>query len=289
MKTNDYFLYKLVPLILAVMISGCASLQNQKQEVISTILSADDSPISFAVKGTGEPTIVFVHCWTCNHKLWQHQIDYFSDNYRVVWLDLAGHGQSGSTRSEYTMEAFGEDVAAVVNEVGANRVVLVGHSMGGPVSIEAANLLGDKVVAVVGVDTFYTPFKFPKSEAEIDGFVKPFEKDFSGTSQQLFQSMFTPNVDPELKASIAEHFADANPEMGISAMHEIFRWVAQNVPDSLERYSNKLKNINAAPNGNEKPLHKSVTLIPGVGHFVPQVKPEEFNAALSRIISECQY
>lgn len=288
MKTNDYFLYKLVPLLLAVVISGCASFQDQKQEVISSVLSADDSPISFAVKGTGEPTIVFVHCWTCNHKLWQHQIEYFSDKYRVVWLDLAGHGQSGSTRSEYTMEAFGEDVAAVVNKVGAKRVVLVGHSMGGPVSIEAANLLGDKVVAVVGVDTFYTPFQFPKSEAEIDGFVKPFKKDFSGTSQQLFQSMFTPNVDPELKDSLAEHFADANPEMGISAMYEIFRWNVKNVPDSLERYSNKLKNINAAPNGNEKPLHRSVTLIPGVGHFVPQVKPEEFNAALSRIISECQ-
>ena len=286
MKTTNYFVFKLVPLLIVVVISGCASLQDRKQEVISTALSADDSPISFAVKGTGEPAIVFVHCWTCDHNFWQHQIEYFSDKYKVVWLDLAGHGQSGSTRSKYTMEAFGEDVAAVVNKVGAKRVVLVGHSMGGPVSIEAANILGDKVVAVVGVDTFYTPFQFPKSETEIDGFVKPFEKDFSGTSQQLFQSMFTPNVDPELKASIAKHFANANPEMGISAMYEIFRWNAQNVPDSLEHYANKLKNINAAPNGNEKALHKSVTLIPGVGHFVPQVKPEEFNAALSKIISE---
>ena len=288
MKTTNYFIFKLVPLLIVVVISGCASLQDRKQEVISTALSADASPISFAVKGTGEPTIVFVHCWTCDRNFWQHQIEYFSDRYKVVWLDLAGHGQSGSTRSEYTMEAFGEDVAAVVNKVGAKRVVLVGHSMGGPVSIEAANILGGKVVAVVGVDTFYTPFKFPKSEVEIDGFVKPFEKDFSGTSQQMFQSMFTPNVDSELKASIAKHFANANPEMGISAMYEIFRWNAQNVPDSLERYSNKLRNINAAPNGNEKALHKSVTLIPGVGHFVPQVKPEEFNAALSKIISEYQ-
>lgn len=288
MKTTNYFVFKLVPLLIVVMISGCASLRDRKQEVISTALSADDSPISFAVKGTGEPTIVFVHCWTCDRNFWQHQIEYFSDKYKVVWLDLAGHGKSGSTRSKYTMEAFGEDVAAVVNKVGAKRVVLVGHSMGGPVSIEAANILGDKVVAVVGVDTFYTPFQFPKSETEIDGFVKPFEKDFSGASQQLFQSMFTPNVDPELKASMAKHFAKSNPEMGISAMYEIFRWNAQNVPDSLEQYANKLKNINAAPNGKEKALHKSVTLIPHVGHFVPQVKPEEFNTALSKIISECQ-
>jgi pimeloyl-ACP methyl ester carboxylesterase len=61
-----------------------------------------------------------------------------------------------------------------------------------------------------------------------------------------------------------------------------------NVPDSLNSYSEKLKNINAAPTGKETALHESVTLIPGVGHFVPQVKPEEFNAVLSKIISEYQ-
>jgi pimeloyl-ACP methyl ester carboxylesterase len=286
MKPTNSFLYKLVPLLFVVAVLGCASLKDQKNEVVSTVLSSDGSPISFAVKGMGEPTIVFVHCWTCNHKFWRHQIEYFSKKYKVVWLDLAGHGLSGSTRSDYTMEAFGDDVAAVVNKVGAKRVVLVGHSMGGPVSIEAANILGDKVAGVVGVDTFYTPFQYPKSQAEIEGFVKPFEKDFVGTREQMFQSMFTPNADPELKASIAKQSSGANPEMGISAMYEIFRWNVQNVPDSLNSCADKLKNINAAPTGNETALHKSVTLIPGVGHFVPQVKPEEFNAALSEIIIE---
>ncbi len=288
MQKFNYFLQKLLPLLFAIVISGCAFMQEPKQEVISTVLSADDSPISYAVKGKGEPTLVFVHCWTCDHNSWRHQIDYFTKKYRVVWLDLAGHGQSDSTRSEYTMEAFGEDVAAVVNKVGGNRVVLIGHSMGGPVSIEAAKILGDKVVAVVGVDTFYTPFNYPKSEAEIEGFLEPFKKDFEGTCQQMFQSMFTPDVDPELKASIAKQFSGANPEMGISAMYEILRWGAQNVPSDLEGFSNKLKNINAAPTGNEKALHQSVTLIPGVGHFVPQVKPEEFNAVLSKILNEYQ-
>lgn len=288
MKTNNHSFIRFVSLLSVVVIFGCASLQDRKQARISSVLSADGSPISFAVEGRGEPTIVFVHCWTCDHTFWKNQIAYFSKKYKVVWLDLAGHGLSGSTRSEYTMEAFGKDVAAVVNKAGGDRVVLVGHSMGGPVIMEAAKILGDKVVAVVGVDTFYTPFQFPKSEAEIEGFVKPFEKDFVGASQQMLQSMFASDADPELKASIVEQFSGAEPEMGISAMYEIFRWNAQNVPSVLESYSNKLENINAAPTGNETALHTSVTLIPGVGHFVPQVKPDEFNAALSEIISEYQ-
>jgi pimeloyl-ACP methyl ester carboxylesterase len=268
--------------------SGCAFVKNQKEQVISTVLSEDGSSISYGVKGQGEITVVFVHCWTCNHEFWKPQIEYFSKAHKVVWLDLAGHGLSSSTRKEYKMTSFGKDVAEVVNKVGGNKVILVGHSMGGPVSIEAAKILGNKVVAIVGVDTFYTPFKYPNSEAEIEGFVKPFKEDFIGTSQQMVQSMFTPKADPELKASIVKQFSGANPEMGISAMYEIFRWNAQNVPSSLESYSDKLKNINGASTGNERALHKSVMLIPGVGHFVPQVKPDEFNAALGEIIGEYQ-
>lgn len=286
MTINKSFLCKLVSVLLVVVIAGCACLKGQKQETTSTVLSKDGSPISFGVKGIGEPTIVFVHCWTCDHKFWKQQIEYFSNKHTVVWLDLAGHGLSGSSRTDYTMEAFGEDVAAVVNKAGGNKVILIGHSMGGPVSIEAAKILGDKVVAVVGVDTFYTPFKLPKSEAEIEDFIKPFKKDFTGTSQQMVQSMFAPEVDHELKASIVKQFSGQNPEMGISAMYEIMRWNAQNVPSCLESYSNKLKNINGAPTGNETALHESVSLIPSVGHFVPQVKPDEFNDVLSKIISE---
>lgn len=288
MRITKPFLYQLVSLVLVVVISGCASLQNRKQEAVQTVESADGSPISYAVKGSGEPTLVFVHCWTCDHSFWENQIEYFSKSHKVVWLDLAGHGLSGSARSDYTMEAFGEDVAAVVHKVDGKRFVLVGHSMGGPVCIEAAKLLGDKVAAIVGVDTFYTPFQYPESEAGIEGIMKPFKKDFAATSRQMVQSMFTPDVDLELKAKIVKHFSGEHPELGISAINELLRWHIQNVPSSLDRFSNKLWNINAAPTGKETALHKSVTLIPGVGHFVPQVKPEAFNAALSRIISVYQ-
>jgi pimeloyl-ACP methyl ester carboxylesterase len=184
------------------------------------------------------------------------------------------------------MTAFGEDVAAVVNEIDADNVVLVGRSMGGPVVIEAAKLLGDKVIGVVGVDTFYTPFVYPKSETEIDGFVKPFKDDFKGASEQLVRSMFTPEADPDLITSIAKQMSVANQDMGISAMYEIFRWNAKHNPSSLDKYSKILRNINGAPTYEKIALHKSVVLIPGVGHFVAQVKPNKFNEALEKIITE---
>jgi pimeloyl-ACP methyl ester carboxylesterase len=272
--------------MLAAFIVGCSPVEELQTEEISTVNSADGSEISYGVQGEGEVTIVFVHCWTCTHGFWKPQVNYFANKYRVVWLDLAGHGASSSKRKDYTMPAFGEDVAAVVNAVGGEKIVLVGHSMGGPVSIEAANMLGNKVIGIVGVDTFYTPFEYPASEEKIEEFVKPFKEDFTGTTEQMVRSMFVPEAAPAVVEALVEEFVGANREMGISAMYEIFRWSAKNVPGTLEKYGKKLRNINGAPKGNEKPLHEGVTLMPGVGHFVAQVKPDEFNLVLEEIVEE---
>jgi pimeloyl-ACP methyl ester carboxylesterase len=184
------------------------------------------------------------------------------------------------------MAAFGADVAAVVNAVGAEKVVLVGHSMGGPVSVEAANLLGDKVIGIVGVDTFYTPFVYPNTEEKIEEFVKPFKGDFAGTSEKLVRSMFIQDVDPAVVETWVQEFSGANQQMGVSAMYDIFRWNAKNVPGTLDKYEKKLRNINAAPRGDEIPMHKSVVLVNNVGHFVAQVRPYRFNNVLDRIIAE---
>ncbi len=285
MKTDNSTLTTLVFIFLIALIAGCSSVQYIKKESISTVNSTDGSSITYGVCGRGNITIVFVHCWTCNHEFWRPQIEYFSKKHKVVWLDLAGHGLSNSNRQEYTMLSFGEDVAAVVNQIDSDNVILVGHSMGGPVVIEVAKLLGDKVIGIVGVDTFYTPFEYPKSEAEINGFMRQFNDDFRVSSEQLVRSMFTPEADPDQITSIVKQMS-ADQVMGISAMYELFRWNMKNDPSSLDKYSKKLRNINAAPTGEEIALHKSVRLIPGVGHFVAQVKPNEFNQALNRIITE---
>ncbi len=285
MRFQKKSLTTLVSIFLLFFVLGVSSVSALEKASGSSVKSADGSSINYGVQGKGDVTIVFVHCWTCNHGFWKPQIEYFAKNHRVVWLDLAGHGSSTSNRKEYTMSAFGQDVAAVVNAVGADKVILVGHSMGGPVSIEAANLLGESVIGVVGVDTFYTPFVYPKSEEKIEEFVKPFKDDFTGTSENMVRSMFVPDADQAVVESLVKEFASADPEMGVSAMYDIFRWSAKNSPGILQKYGKRLRNINGAPKGDEKPLHESVVLIPKVGHFVAQVKPDEFNKALDEIVA----
>jgi len=275
-------------LILVVLIAsaGCTSTTpSSERQITATVESADGSPIVYGVRGQGEPAIVFVHCWTCNHSFWDAQIDYFAKRYQVIWLDLAGQGESGSRRQRYTMKAFGQDVAAVVNRIGARIVILVGHSMGGPVVVEAAKQLGDRVIGIVGVDTFYTPFEYPTSEEAIAEFVKPFETDFHGTSEKMLHSMFTPQADPAVIDAIVTKFSAADPEVGVSAMYELFDWNAHQAPADLQRFADILYNINAAPTGKEPPPNAHVVMVPEVGHFIAQVKPEAFNQALDRVIT----
>jgi len=81
--------------------------------------SKDGTPISYEVFGKGEPTLVFVHGWSCDARYWSAQVPVFSKKFRVIVLDLAGHGHSGMSRTKYTMSSFGEDVRAVTESTGS--------------------------------------------------------------------------------------------------------------------------------------------------------------------------
>ncbi len=97
--------------------------------------SKDGTSISYEIYGKGEPALLFVHGWSCDARYWHAQLSHFSRNHRVITLDLAGHGHSGTTRSKYTMLAFGEDVRAVAKATGSSNLILIGHSMGGSATI----------------------------------------------------------------------------------------------------------------------------------------------------------
>ena len=117
-------------LMLLILIFGTMQARAEWPYIVQ---SKDGTPISYEVFGAGEPTLVFVHGWSCDARYWRAQVPYFSKKHRVVVLDLAGHGHSGMSRTKYTMRAFGEDVRAVTESTGSHSVILIGHSMGGSV------------------------------------------------------------------------------------------------------------------------------------------------------------
>src|SRR5690606_18420064 len=101
--------------------------------------------------------LVLVHCWTCNVEFWRDTYNAFP-GYRVIAMDLPGHGKSDKPRTDYTMEYFAKAVDAVMKGAGVKQAVLVGHSMGSPIIRRYYELYPKKTIGLVIVDGSLIPY-----------------------------------------------------------------------------------------------------------------------------------
>ena len=112
----------------------------------TTIESFDGVNISFDNEGKGDPVIILIHGWANTRNIWEAQISHFSEKYQVIAVDLPGFGKSGNNRIDWSTESYGKDIAAIIQGLNLNKVVLVGFSLGAPISIECANLIPDHII-----------------------------------------------------------------------------------------------------------------------------------------------
>ena len=250
------------------------------------ITSPDGIAIRYDVDGGGAPSLVFVHGWSCDRTYWAAQMRAFAPDYQVVAIDLAGHGESGDGRKSWTMASFGGDVVAVVDGLGLDDVVLIGHSMGGDVIVEAALALASRVLGIVWVDT-YSSLDSPRGEADVAAFVEPFRADFVTSTQQLVRRMFPTGADPRLVDRVASDMSSAPPAIAL----DVLRNAISNGGPVLERLSAMSAPI-VAINPDYRPTDEASlrrhgvrpVLMSGVGHFLMMEDPDRFNDVLSSVI-----
>lgn len=112
-------------------------------------LQVFDQPAAGAGR-EGAP-IVLLHCFGCSSQWWNPILPALNEHHRVIRLDLIGHGGSEKPKSGYEIETQASAVAAVLNHLGVNGAVVVGHSMGGTVGTalaETASELVDRLVLI---------------------------------------------------------------------------------------------------------------------------------------------
>lgn len=98
------------------------------------IVDYKGSPIFYTDEGQGD-SIVFLHGFLENSTMWKSLVPHFSSSYRVICIDLLGHGQTGCLGYIHTMEDMADAVQAVISELNINKFTLIGHSMGGYVGL----------------------------------------------------------------------------------------------------------------------------------------------------------
>ena len=254
----------------------------------SFVTSPDSIQIDYEVHGTGEPALIFVHGWSCDRTYWKGQLETFSKNFKVVAIDLAGHGESGLGRRAWTIEAFGADVVAVVEKLHLKRVILIGHSMGGDVIAEAARQLRGRVAGLVMVDT-YKKLGAGRSPEAVHTFVENLRANFVDSARSFVRSMFVPNSDSSLENWIVKDMSSASPSVAIGSVESAMSY-SRRMPQTLEELKLPVIAINPdnAPTDVASLEHYGVKLMimPGVGHFLMMEDPTRFNELLNQAIDK---
>jgi pimeloyl-ACP methyl ester carboxylesterase len=249
------------------------------------VSSADGVPIVYEQYGTNRPALILVHGWSCDRSYWQAQTTALADSFTVVTLDLGGHGESGADRSAWTIASFGADVAAVVERLQLDDIILVGHSMGGDVILEAARRLPGRVRGLVWVDT-YKELPVSRTTEQLESFIATLQENFPRATQNLVRSMFVAESNAELVDRVAKDMASAPPTIAVPSVKSALMY-ANEVPAVLKELNLPVFAINPEqPASNTAALRQfgvELVTMSGVGHFLMMERPARFNAILSDV------
>ncbi len=111
-----------------------------------------DWHIAYGLKGSGDAALVFVHGWGSDRSAWDAQLRNLQFDGRVVAVDLLGHGRSAMPEITYSVDVLADSVIAVLDDLDAKKVILVGHSAGVPVCRCVLHRAPGRVHALVAVD-----------------------------------------------------------------------------------------------------------------------------------------
>ncbi|GAB3221264.1 alpha/beta fold hydrolase [Spirosoma arcticum] len=240
-------------------------------------------------------TLLFVHGSYIDQTYWAEQVSYFSPSYQVVTLDLPGQGQSGRNRTDWSIEGYGDDVVALIKQLSLTRVVLIGHSMGGAVALEATVAYPQPIRSLIVIDFFKNAATAPPDEhqKQIRLIEQGLETDFADTNEQYArQSLVTPNTPIWLTDRIVAAYRQAYSPMGQATTKQLFGYYERE-QELLPQLPVKLHliNVDYQPT-NEEPLRKYVKAgydvihLPGTSHYPMLESPSLLNEAIEQMISE---
>ena len=174
------------------------------------------APIFYRDEGNGR-AIILLHGFLASHQLWNAQFEDLSKRYRVIAPDLPGHGSSDSLGYLHSMELLAEAINALLRHLGLRRVVMIGHSLGGYVSLAFAEQYTDKLKGLILINSTAAADSETR-KASRDQLVRMLPKKFELVINSLVDSFFViygPYRLPSLKKY--KRWATSTEAKGIAA------------------------------------------------------------------------
>jgi pimeloyl-ACP methyl ester carboxylesterase len=263
--------------------------------------TVNGSELHYERTGAGAPPLVFVHGFGCAHEDWRPQVEAFGVRHTTVACDLRGHGQSPGEPASCSIETYGADVAALLRALNLRGAILVGHSMGTRVVLQACLDAPDRVAGLVLVDGSFQAAAGERAEGDVRraiaaaGFVQ-----FAGG---LFEQMFfAPGATADRIRARAARLPEA---VGAALFPRMVGWDHRNMAAALGRVDVPLlviqstmmtperKRIPLAPGANvpffelirSRAPHAQIEIVPGVGHFTMLEAPDVVNRLLADFVA----
>jgi pimeloyl-ACP methyl ester carboxylesterase len=248
-------------------------------------LVRDDIGLNYEEAGSGDQTMFLIHGAFADRTTYSEQFDHFAADRRVIAVELRGHGDSDKPPGPYSIEGFAEDVAWMCSELGAGDAILIGHSLGGLVALEAAARQGIGS-AVITLDS---PSLIPGWTQRNPGRYADAMKspDFRSVLRGFLAVAYLPFDDPEKAAEdlmkvdlVPEHAVRAtwdslftwDPIPALEAMEKPFLYLDHGQPDVpmdvVRRYCPQV-------------VYGQTV---GAGHRALQVVPNQVNAMIERFV-----
>ena len=265
------------------------------QVLRKTCRAADGVTLVYSVAGKGEPALLFIHGGMADRSFYEPQLKALSGRWRVIALDLAGHGESSANRTTWGIPEFGKDVKAVADAEGLKRVIVFGNSLGGPVAVEAALLLPGRAIGVVGIDTFQDlgQPRTPEREREEAAFFRTraeaFRADYPAAMREMVKMLFHRDADAALMADVERRMLKTPASVASATLAGL---VGYQQDEAVRRLVVPLRAINGDLYPTDAKAARTVKpdfdviLMKHMGHYPMLERPDEFNRHVAAVVAE---
>lgn len=191
--------------------------------------SAENSLIRTEIRGKGQPMIL-IHGMACSAEVWEEVAAYYENQYELHLVTISGFGNERNIEAPHTLQAIRDAIINYTIKNDLYRPILMGHSMGGFLSlwagIEAPGLFG-KIISVDGLP-YFPVMAMPGITPETAGpMVEMMQNSMTNASPKAFrtqQEMMIANMirDPEKRVAVLEMGLNSNPDVIARAMGEMY-------------------------------------------------------------------
>ncbi len=250
----------------------------------------NDFKMNYVEQGTGSEPIVFVHGFISTQLWWQPTLERLPASFRAYAIDLRACGESGQIETGHTLAQYADDLHQFVEQVGAQKFILVGHSMGGGVAMQYALNHQGSLKALVLVNPL-APYG-TRIPPDITAWLNAQQGNPEGIRQILLGAFATP-PSGEYMENLVEHGTRWNKHIYLGTMDDMARFnISDRLPElkvpTLVTWGDRdtIIPFPAIVDIFTKVPGCSLEVWHGVGHSGPIEIPDRFVDLLTRFIGE---